>query len=53
MYSMTMDVIYEELRILIGHSKFLPWWQLDGCSMTKPFLSVKSMARKTTSTSGT
>ena len=25
---------------LIGHSKFLPWQQLDGCSVTRPFLSL-------------
>ena len=25
---------------LIGHIKFLPWGQLDGCSVTRPFLSL-------------
>ena len=25
---------------LIGHSKFLPWRQLDGCSVTRLFLSL-------------
>ena len=35
---------------LIGHIKFLPWGQLDGCSMTRPFLSrVKGVACETTS----
>ena len=24
---------------LIGHDKFLSWRQLDGCSVTRPFLS--------------
>ena len=31
---------------LIGHSKFLPWWQLDGC-VTTPFLSAKGVACET------
>ena len=26
---------------LIGHSKFLLWRQLDGCSVTRPFLSLQ------------
>ena len=26
---------------LIGHIKFLLWGQLDGCSMTRPFLSLR------------
>ena len=26
---------------LIGHIKFLPWGQLDGCSVTRPFLSLQ------------
>ena len=26
---------------LIGHITFLPWRQLDGCSMTRPFLSLR------------
>ena len=25
---------------LIGRIKFLSWWQLDGCSVTRPFLSL-------------
>ena len=29
---------------LIGHSKFLPWQQLDGCSVTISFLSAKGAA---------
>ena len=32
---------------LIGHIKFLPWRQLDGCSMTRPFRSAKSVTCKT------
>ena len=32
---------------LIGHIKFLPWRQLDGCSVTRPFLSAKGVACKT------
>ena len=32
---------------LIGHSKFLPWQQLDGCSMTRPFLSAKGVGCET------
>ena len=28
---------------LIGHIKFLPWGQLDGCSVTRPFLSLRRM----------
>ena len=35
---------------LIGDSKFLPWRQLDDCSMTRPFLSVKGVACETTCT---
>ena len=26
---------------LIGHIQFLPWRQLDDCSMTRPFLSLR------------
>ena len=26
---------------LIGHGSILPWWQLDGCSVTRPFLSLQ------------
>ena len=26
---------------LIGHSKILSWGQLDGCSVTRPFLSLQ------------
>ena len=33
---------------LIGHIKFLPWEQLDGCSVTRPFLSAKGVACETT-----
>ena len=33
-------MIYEDC----GHIKFLPWGQLDGCSMTRPFLSAKGAA---------
>ena len=33
---------------LIGHIKFLPWWQLDGCSMNRPSLSAKGVACETT-----
>ena len=32
---------------LISHSKSLPWQQLDGCSVTRPILSVKGVARET------
>ena len=33
---------------LIGHSKFLPWQQLDGCSVSRPFLlSAKGCAYET------
>ena len=37
---------------LIGHDKFLSWQQLDGCRVTRPFLSVKGVACET-STLGT
>ena len=37
---------------LIGHIKFLPWGQLNGCSVTRPFLSVKGVACKTTAWDG-
>ena len=37
LYSMATNAIYEE----IGHTKFLPWGQLDGCSVTRPFLSLQ------------
>ena len=34
---------------LIGHDKFLSWRQLDGCSVTRPFLSpAKGVACETT-----
>ena len=29
---------------LIGHIKFLAWWQLDGCSITRHFPPAKSVA---------
>ena len=33
---------------LIGHNKFLSWRQLDGCSVTRPFLSpAKGVACET------
>ena len=33
---------------LIGHDKFLSWRQLDGCSVTRPFLSpAKGVACET------
>ena len=32
---------------LIGHIKFLPWQQLEGCNMTRPFLSAKGVACET------
>ena len=32
---------------LIGPSKFLPWRQLNGHSMTRPFISVKGVAWET------
>ena len=32
---------------LIGHIKFLPWRQLEGCNMTRPFLSAKGVACET------
>jgi len=35
---MTMDVIYKECR---SDSKFLPWQELNGCSVTRPFLSLR------------
>ena len=38
---MTMDAD------LIGHIKFLPWGQLDGCSVTRPLLSPKGVACET------
>ena len=28
---------------LIGHTKFLPWWQLGGCCVTRPVLSAKGV----------
>ena len=31
----------------IGHSKFMAWRQLDHCSVTRPFLSVKGVACET------
>ena len=33
---------------LIGHIKFLPWGQLNGCSVTRPFLCAKGVACETT-----
>ena len=32
---------------LIGHIKFLPWRQLEGCNMTRPFLSAKGVTCET------
>ena len=32
---------------LVDNIKFLLWRQLDGCSMTRPFLSVNGVACKT------
>ena len=32
---------------LIGHIKFLLWRQLDGCRVTRPFLSAKGVAWET------
>ena len=32
---------------LIGHIKFLLWRQLDGCSVTRPFLSEKGVVCNT------
>ena len=32
---------------LLGHIKFLPWQQLEGCNMTRPFLSEKGVACET------
>ena len=32
---------------LIGHSKFLPWRQLDDCSVTRLFLSAKGVSCET------
>ena len=40
---MTADVLMKSPN-LIGHIKFRPWQQLDGCSMSRPFLSVKGVA---------
>ena len=37
---MTTDAIYEE-RGSVGYVKFLSWRQLDGCSVTRPFLSLR------------
>ena len=37
---------------LIGHIKFLPWGQLNGCSVTRPFLSAKGVACETTAWDG-
>ena len=37
-YSITTD----ESANLIGHSKFQPWWQLDGCSITRSPLVARS-----------
>ena len=38
---MTTDEIYTESVDLIGHSKFLSWQQLNGCSVTRLFLSLR------------
>ena len=38
---MTTDASYEKSADLIGHIKFLPWGQLDGCSVTRPFFSLR------------
>jgi len=35
---------------LIGNIKFLPWGQLNGHSVTRPFLSVKGVACETMGT---
>ena len=32
---------------LIGQIKFLPWQQLEGCNMTRSFLSAKGVACET------
>jgi len=48
MYSMTMDAIYEE-HGSDGSHQFSVVGQLDGCSVTRPFLSVKDMACETRS----
>ena len=32
---------------LISHIEFLPWRQLDGCNVTRPFLSAKGVACET------
>ena len=32
---------------VIGDSNFLMWQQLNGCSVTRPFLSVKGVACET------
>ena len=32
---------------MIGHIKFLPWGKLDGCNVTRPFLSAKGMVCET------
>ena len=39
----------EDVSILLLTALFdnyAPWWQLDGCSVTKPFLSVKGVAAR-------
>ena len=46
MYSMTMDAIYKERESDRSHQvSTVVWWQLDGCSMTRPFLSVKGWSQ--------
>ena len=39
---LTTDAIYKE-RSLIGHDKFLSCRQLNGRSVTRPFLSAKGV----------
>ena len=43
-YSMATDPIYEEHGSDI---KFLPCWQLNGCSVRRPFLLAKGVACET------
>ena len=44
LYSMMQ---FTESADFIGRSKFLPWRQLNGCSVTRPFLSMKGVACET------
>ena len=39
------EVEEEEKVDLIGHIKFLPWGQLNGCSVTRPSLRRVWLAR--------